>query len=274
MLKQPKIFIDPGHGGSDPGAVNRSLNLVEADIALQTGLYLREILRTNNCETMMSRESNISPQQRWQLANQWGADLYVSLHINAGGGTGFETLIPTASPNNPQRDLVATRQLAELISNDLGQYFNLPVRRANGAMLETESHFVTSGRGEFLGVLRNTSMIAIMPELGFIDAPTGRGDIPMLQHRRKEMAEVLAKTILAFLGVCTIPEPIPVPTPEHPFIDVPEGHWSNEAFSELHKRKIINGIAPGILGGFGQPMEIERVSQVIWNLINYFERRD
>jgi len=256
-----KIFIDPGHGGHDPGAVANGMR--EADIVLEIGLYLNEILKASGLDTRMSRESNISPQQRWQIANQWGADMLVSIHVNAGSGTGVETLIPTASPNNPRRDLASNRRLAEQMSFDIGQRFGMRLRRANGVMLETET------RHPFVGVLRNSNMLAVLPEIAFIDSPPQNPDVNVLRNMRREVAETLAGTILSWYN---IPMRTALqPTPEHPFIDVPRDHWSTESLRELHTRGIINGSAPGILGGFGQPMPTERVAAMMWNMIRYLE---
>jgi len=188
----PKIFIDPGHGGRDPGAVANGMR--ESDVVLEISLILRDLLR-QNFDVRLSRETDISPSQRWQIANNWGADLLVSIHCNAGGGTGVETIIPTASPNNRNRDLQTNRRLAENISNALGGAFNLRIRRANGVMLETET------RHDFVGVLRNSSMPAIMPEIAFIDSLLSNPDVDILRNRRREVAQVLASEIYKCFGM-------------------------------------------------------------------------
>ena len=197
-----KIFIDPGHGGNDPGAVGNDMR--ESDIVLDVSLRLEQILRARGFEVAMSRRTDINPSlpDRRQAANNWNADLFVSVHANAGGGTGVETIIPTASPMNPSRDLQANRRAAEIVSNTLGNAFGMVIRRANGVMLETET------RHGSLEVLRNTRMIAIMPELAFIDSPshhpdgrpTNNPDVNILRNRRQEMAQALANGIQAFLG--------------------------------------------------------------------------
>lgn len=96
----PKIFIDPGHGGSDPGAVGNGLQ--EKNLTLSIATRLRDILLNEyqNVEVKMSRTSDvfIGLSQRATMANQWGADYFVSIHINAGGGTGFESYVHSSLP--------------------------------------------------------------------------------------------------------------------------------------------------------------------------------
>ena len=205
MSRKMKIFIDAGHGGNDPGAVGNGMR--ESDITLEVSLILSDILtKTALFETRLSRTTNISPSQRWQVANAWGADLLISIHVNAGGGTGVETLIPTASPNNPRRDLQACRRLAEIISNTLGRAFGMRVRRANGVMLETET------RHPFVGVLRNSSMIAVLPEIAFIDSPLSNPDINVLRNRRQDVAQNLANALFQFFNVSPQQESPQTPT--------------------------------------------------------------
>ncbi|WP_232732099.1 N-acetylmuramoyl-L-alanine amidase [Bacillus sp. mrc49] len=93
-----KIFIDRGHGGRDPGAVGNGLR--EKDITLKIGKRIRDILAEYEKVTVkMSRTSDtfLSLSDRTKAANKWGADIFLSIHINAGGGTGYEDYIHTSA---------------------------------------------------------------------------------------------------------------------------------------------------------------------------------
>lgn len=94
----PKVYIDPGHGGSEPGAVGNGL--VEKDLTLDIALQTRDILQNGwSVDVRMSRtgDDTVSLDARTSDANSWGAALFVSIHINAGGGTGYEDFrYPTA----------------------------------------------------------------------------------------------------------------------------------------------------------------------------------
>ena len=195
MNVRRRIFIDPGHGGSDPGAIGNGMR--ESDINLEVALALRPLLEWEGFEVLLSRAADVflDINNRWQTANNWGADLFISTHTNAGGGAGIEVLIPTASPNNPSRDLNANRRLAQDVANSLATSFGMRLRRNNGVMLETET------RHGSIGVLRNTRMLAIMPELAFIDSPLSNPDVGVLRNRRQELATALTKGVFNFLGI-------------------------------------------------------------------------
>jgi len=87
-----KIFIDAGHGGNDPGACTNGLK--EKDLTLKIAKKIRDKLANyQNVQVKLSREDDqtLSLTQRTNMANAWGADYLISVHINAGGGTGFES---------------------------------------------------------------------------------------------------------------------------------------------------------------------------------------
>lgn len=86
-----KIIIDPGHGGTDPGAVGNGL--LEKVLTLKISFKIRDLLlQFEGVQVKMSREDDrtLSLKQRTDMANAWGADFLLSVHINAGGGTGYE----------------------------------------------------------------------------------------------------------------------------------------------------------------------------------------
>ncbi|MFG1955121.1 N-acetylmuramoyl-L-alanine amidase [Micromonospora sp. NPDC048830] len=88
----PKVYLDPGHGGTDPGAVGNGLT--EKALTLNIALQTRDILKANwNVDVRMSRTSDVTRSLTYRTddANAWGATIFVSIHINSGGGTGFES---------------------------------------------------------------------------------------------------------------------------------------------------------------------------------------
>ncbi|MEW9503433.1 N-acetylmuramoyl-L-alanine amidase [Jeotgalibacillus marinus] len=90
-----KIVLDAGHGGTDPGAVGNGLE--EKKVVLDIAKKVRDILNSsyNGASVQMTRDTDktVSLQARTDQANAWGADTFVSIHINAGGGTGYEDYI-------------------------------------------------------------------------------------------------------------------------------------------------------------------------------------
>lgn len=88
-----KIMIDPGHGGKDPGAVGNGLK--EKELTLDIAKRIKKILETEytGVEVRLTRESDtyLELSDRARMANAWGADFFLSIHINAGGGKGWES---------------------------------------------------------------------------------------------------------------------------------------------------------------------------------------
>lgn len=80
-----RIVVDPGHGGKDPGAVGLS-GLQEKDVVLSIGLLVARKLKDElGIDAVMTRSTDvfIELQERTAIANQVGADLFISIHANA-----------------------------------------------------------------------------------------------------------------------------------------------------------------------------------------------
>lgn len=158
-----KIFIDPGHGGSDPGAVGNGLQ--EKDLTLKIAKKIHSLLKGyENVEVKMSRttDKSLSLDQRTDAANSWNADFFLSVHINAGGGTGYEDY----------------RYNTLAISSWSGK---IHAAVHNAIMDELEPYNVVD-RGtktSDLHVLRESDMAAILTESLFIDT---RKDANLLKN--------------------------------------------------------------------------------------------
>lgn len=79
------VVIDAGHGGKDPGTHGAFSN--EKEVALEIALELGKIINQylNDVEVIYtrSRDEFIELEKRAQLANQQGADMFISIHCNA-----------------------------------------------------------------------------------------------------------------------------------------------------------------------------------------------
>lgn len=145
-----KLYLNPGHGGTDPGALKNGLK--EKDLTLKIALEIRKILmQYSNIEIKMSREfdKTVSLKQATDEANAWGADFFLSIHINAGGGEGYEDFVYVsvndASPTARIRDIIH----AEIINK---------IDLKNRGKKKADFH-----------VLRESKMPAMLTENGFID---------------------------------------------------------------------------------------------------------
>jgi N-acetylmuramoyl-L-alanine amidase len=107
-----RIVLDPGHGGSDPGCISPS-GLREKDVALDLALRLKHLLETQGkFEVFLTRDSDLTLplEKRTAFANQKGADLFISIHLNASprkNRTGVETFYLNFSPDPAVNELAA-----------------------------------------------------------------------------------------------------------------------------------------------------------------------
>jgi N-acetylmuramoyl-L-alanine amidase len=83
-LEVRKIILDPGHGGTDPGAPT-SVGLWEKEITLDVAQRVRPLLVQAGFEVLLTRERDetVSLRERAQFANFQHGDLFVSIHFNA-----------------------------------------------------------------------------------------------------------------------------------------------------------------------------------------------
>lgn len=78
-----KICVDPGHGGSQPGAVNGRFQEKAATLAIS--LKLRDKLKENGFSVIMTRDTDIdvSLKSRCKISNDSGANAFISIHLNS-----------------------------------------------------------------------------------------------------------------------------------------------------------------------------------------------
>lgn len=175
------VFLDPGHGGYDSGAVAPN-GLKESDTVLTVSLKTRAILLLYGVPVVMSRESDVflSLTERSHAANKAGAKIFVSVHMNSAEdpASGIETFAMIGSDNG--------NVLASGIQDELLDAFPESIDR--GVKFRNFS------------VLRKTRMPAALAELEFMHTPEGEA------HFRDEAnldkcAYALAHAILKNLGI-------------------------------------------------------------------------
>ncbi|MBP6963511.1 MAG: N-acetylmuramoyl-L-alanine amidase [Armatimonadetes bacterium] len=164
-LSGAKICIDPGHGGSDPGAVGNGLR--ESDINLDIGLRTRDMFQLDAATVVMTRTTDtyVSLQGRCDIANNFGAHRFLCTHCNSfsdPSANGTETFCHP-DDSSTAYDL-RNRTNAELVSH-MGTY-----NRGN----KTATFYVLS----------YTNMAAILAEVAFISNPTDASKLgnPAYRH--------------------------------------------------------------------------------------------
>lgn len=125
-----RIVIDSGHSGSpDPGAINRNTGLKEADVALIISRLVEKYLFAVGYEVKLTRTEWEQPETddlnyRTALANNWGADVFVSLHCNSAVNSSAKGYEVWTSPGDTQGDKLATclyQQIAAEFSDRAGR---------------------------------------------------------------------------------------------------------------------------------------------------------
>ena len=114
-LSVSRVVIDAGHGGHDPGAHGNGIN--ESELTLDVALRVQKLLQKQaGIEVVMTRDTDvfIPLQERTEIANREGADLFLSIHANASRNVlarGIETYFLNFALN-PEAEAVAARENA------------------------------------------------------------------------------------------------------------------------------------------------------------------
>lgn len=175
-----KIFIDAGHNPHSYNTGASGFNLKEQDVVFSVALKLADILK-NYCDiklsrptanTMLGTNNSSAVNARWKMANDWKADYFISLHNNAGGGTGAETLYYRQDSKN-FANAIHSVYVKEMNLKDRGLKYR-----------------------DNLAVLNKTNMPSILIELAFIDT---KSDNEILKNKQSEIAKAIAKGIISFL---------------------------------------------------------------------------
>ena len=200
-LKIKTIAIDAGHGGHDPGAIGKS-GLKEKNITLDVAKRLAVLVKERlGCNIVMTRDKDvfIPLEQRPFIAKSRGADLFVSIHVNANRKRvtrGIETYVQSlrasdreAMATAARENAMSTKKLSELKS-ELDRIFADLTRDDK---IEESLYLADSVQGSlvnslkpvnrhagdlkakikraFFYVLINTEMPSILAEIGFISNP-------------------------------------------------------------------------------------------------------
>ena len=216
------FVLDAGHGGWDSGAVGNGLR--EKDLTLQIARYCRdELQKYAGVRVIMTRDSDASVTgvanttneliARAQIARDYNATLFMSFHINSGGGTGAEIWIPRQaswySSFNELGESLGQDVLKRLASVGLvsrgtkNDYYDL-----NGKQL----YYPDGSNADSLAVIRNCRQYgipAVLVEHGFIDNAYDAGLLRDDSYLKK-MGQADALAIANQFGLSKVAKPDPV----------------------------------------------------------------
>lgn len=229
-LKGISILLDPGHGGADPGAVGPT-GLKESEVNLRVARYLRDLLRADGAEVLMTREKDtaLTLAERVVMAEKHKPDLFVSIHHNA-----------SLKPRKTDRSEIYYNAIDHGISQAVGQ--NMTDELANYGFGE-ESIIVPAG----FFVLRNNPSPAVLTEGGYISIPhiekglkTGKALTNQAEALRIAIKESFKEGLLK-VKLLVAEGPVKIDTPYFNLI-----FTASKEISKVHAR-----IVPDNASGFG-----------------------
>jgi len=171
------VVIDPGHGGSDPGAERAAVQ--EKELTLAIAKKMSALLRQGGVRTILTRDqdSSVSLEERINQTNSANPHAFVSIHINSLESKsdihGIETYFQTQQ----------SRGLAEKVHNALVKELNAPDRDIR--------------RAKFY-VINHTPVPAVLAEVGFLSHPEEREKLISSEYQMK-VATGLARGVMLYL---------------------------------------------------------------------------
>ena len=159
------ICLDPGHGGVDPGTYTLDRQHYEKEYTLKIAKYIKEELeKYNNVKVVMTRDADVSVEleERAEIAKQAGADVLISLHLNAspasagGAAQGAEVYYPNSNYNQ-----VVSEEGKKLSQAILDELVNLGIKN-RGIKVRTVfpndyNYLYPDGScGDYYGVIRHS----------------------------------------------------------------------------------------------------------------------
>jgi len=209
-----RIVIDAGHGGWDMGTVGRQ-GLLEKDLALEIAQRLGVLLEQRlGLEILYTRTDDtfVPLGRRAAMANQAGADLFISVHANYSSqpeARGVETYYTASGPSTQvlaeeEKEVGSAPELqldpAELRSkSDASRRLATSVQQALYGSLATKSPGVRNRgvKAASFVVLTGTTMPAILAEVSFVSSPTDEHNLQDPFYRQN-IAEALYRGVARY----------------------------------------------------------------------------
>ncbi len=206
------VYVDIGHGGKDQGTAHNGL--IESEVVLDMGKRVGELLKSQGFNVIYSRVKNVflPLSSRSVKANDAGADLFVSIHMNAfhnGTIQGFETYYLDFSRNSEAsrvatlENSVSDRSLGDLQNVLAKMLLNVRTSESRELASSIQKSTIQALRGKGFKtkdggtrsapfhVLIGTSMPAVLVELGYCTHKT-----EAVWLKRSDYRQILARGIV------------------------------------------------------------------------------
>ncbi len=181
------IFVDPGHGGRDPGTMYG--NIMEKDITLEISEKLRNQLSEKGAIVYMTRETDTDLSSRWDerkkrgdlyrrilMYKKYNAEMYLSIHINHyqnPSWSGAEVLYNEINPQN--------KVLAEILMKNFK------------TELKTERSLKTTD----LYMYKNTTVLGALIECGFLSNSNERYLLQTDKYQNR-LAKIITNSVIEY----------------------------------------------------------------------------
>ncbi|MFA5570271.1 MAG: N-acetylmuramoyl-L-alanine amidase family protein [Sphaerochaetaceae bacterium] len=209
------VIIDPGHGGSDPGAVEAPLQ--EKDITLELSVMVKEVLESHNVEVILTRSDDtyLSLADRAFIASSYNpnkdtSSIFVSIHVNSSHqqeANGIELLVKHASkkvnflsPTMPLWKLVrySPYRSSELLSSLQQQSVLLATQLEQELVTQFPSQKFRGIKEQDVWVLNASEVPSVLVEVGFLSNKLER-ELLSDPFYKKRMAYTIAQGILGYI---------------------------------------------------------------------------
>lgn len=226
-----RIALDAGHGINTPG--KRCLKSLDKNETREWTLnnrvanYVEEFLKEYEGYQLLrvddrTGKRDVPLSERTKKANDWKADIYISIHHNAGinGGSGGGITV-YRYPNSSKMTKAMQKRLYDLLIKHTGL-------KGNRASPLGEANF---------HVLRETKMAAVLIENGFMDSRT---DVPIIlsdAHARKT-ADGIVEFVVGHFKLKKKPKPKPTPPKNDGFYRVVVGSYKDKKNAEEQQKKL------------------------------------
>lgn len=198
-----KIVIDPGHGGRDQGARNSRYKLYEKHLVLDMSRRLEKALEAQGYQVELTRRDDrfIGLEERSQIANRAGADLFISVHVNAvaspqAHGAEVYVLTPRGQPSTARGRPSASDERTYPGNRHDGWNALVGYHVQRALIKRTEARDRGLKRARF-AVLRGLDCPGLLIEGGFVSHPREGPNLGSAAYRQR-IVDAIAEGVEAY----------------------------------------------------------------------------
>ena len=172
-----KVVIDPGHGGTDYGAIREGIN--EKDITLDISQRVEAILRSKGIKAVLTRSDDtfVSLEDRVSFSEAEEPEIFVSIHVNS-----------AVSPDPNGIETHWYHDYSKPLAETIHKHSVKEISHANDRGLFKSKFYV----------INHTTCPAILCEIGFLSNPEERNDL-ISDSRKQKTAKAIAEGIIEYL---------------------------------------------------------------------------